>query len=381
MPHHIRPQIVLQDSTSFTRFLSPLRSALEQITPLESRCNRPLAFQFADFVKTMVYYHVQNFASALHLLQTLAEDAFAHRTIAPPHGIAKSTFYDAIGSRGLPQMQEIFSLLASYASAVLPKAHPDLGDLVAIDPTLIDCTQDMVFADYREGCNKMQAHIGFDPQRSIPCGFVLTDGKADAGDYVETLMHPGQTGIMDRYFQCYADFNRWHFQGRYYVCRIKDNVQKVVLKENPVTPGYIISDHWVILGNEQNCTTTPVRLVAFRVKQKVYWVATNRFDLTAEQVAEIYRLRWSIEIFFGWWKRHMRVYHLISRSSYGLAMQLLAGLITYLLLAIFCHEQFGEKVSIHRVRALQHTMKNESIYLILIPVILHPLFLCRFAKS
>jgi IS4 transposase len=48
-----------------------------------------------------------------------------------------------------------------------------------------------------------------------------------------------------------------------------------------------------------------------------YWIATDRFDLS-EQVAEAYKLRWDIEIFFGWWKRHLRVYHLIARTKYGL---------------------------------------------------------------
>ena len=91
-----------------------------------------------------------------------------------------------------------------------------------------------------------------------------------------------------------------------------------------------------------------------------YWIATDRFDLSAEQVAEAYKLRWDIEIFFGWWKRHLRVYHLIARTKYGLMVQILAGLITYLLLAIYCHKHFNERVSIARVRQLRNQIKNEQ---------------------
>ena len=69
---------------------------------------------------------------------------------------------------------------------------------------------------------------------------------------------------------------------------------------------------------------------------KQYWVATDRFDLSAEQSAMIYKLRWDIEIFSGWWKRHLKGYHLIEGSPYGLMVQMLAGLITYLLPAIYC---------------------------------------------
>ena len=74
----------------------------------------------------------------------------------------------------------------------------------------------------------------------------------------------------------------------------------------------------------------------------------------------IYKLRWDIEKFFGWWKRHLKVYHLIARSEYGLMVQIIGGLITYLLLAIYCHEQYNEKVSIKRVRELRTKIRNET---------------------
>jgi hypothetical protein len=110
-----------------------------------------------------------------------------------------------------------------------------------------------------------------------------------------------------------------------------------------------------------NQTEKEVRVIAYRVGPKTYWIATNRYDLTAEQIATIYKLRWEIEVFFGWWKRHLKVYHLIARSAYGLMVQILAGLITYLLLAIYCQEQFGEKVSIKRVRQLRIKIRNEAL--------------------
>ena len=93
---------------------------------------------------------------------------------------------------------------------------------------------------------------------------------------------------------------------------------------------------------------------------KEYWVATDRYDLTAEQIALIYKLRWNIEIFFGWWKRHLHVYHLIARTPYGVMVQMLAGLITYLLLSIYCHTEYAEKVSIRGVRELRIRIKNEA---------------------
>lgn len=66
------------------------------------------------------------------------------------------------------------------------------------------------------------------------------------------------------------------------------------------------------------------------------------------------------QTFFAWWKRHLKVYLLISRSRHGLMIQMLAGLITYTLLAIYCQEQQGEPVSIHRVSQLRNQILNES---------------------
>ena len=77
-------------------------------------------------------------------------------------------------------------------------------------------------------------------------------------------------------------------------------------------------------------------------------------------MALVYKLRWNIETFFGWWKRQLKVYHLIARSRYGLMVQLLGGLITYLLLAIYCRKEHKEPVSIKRVRQLRNQIENEA---------------------
>ena len=117
----------------------------------------------------------------------------------------------------------------------------------------------------------------------------------------------------------------------------------------------------VLLGTPgQNQTEKEIRVVAYKVAGVEYWIATNRYDLSAEDIAMAYKLRWEIENFFAWWKRHLKVYHLIARSEYGLMVQILGGLITYLLLAIYCHENYGEKVNIKRVRELRIQIQNET---------------------
>ena len=214
---------------SLAQLFTPFKASLDQVPVLVARGNRPLQMTFEDQLKILTYYHLEEHSSGRHLLQVLKQERFAATHIAPPGGIEKSAFFEAINSRGLKQMVHVYEDLQKQARVKLPiaKEVSDLGDLMAVD------------------------------------------------------------GIS-------------------------------------------------------------------------YGVVTDRFDLTAEQIALIYKLRWTIESFFAWWKRHLKVYHLIVRSPYGLLMQILAGLITYLLLAIYCHEQYGERVSIGRVREIRCKIRNET---------------------
>ena len=176
------------------------------------------------------------------------------------------------------------------------------------------------------------------------------------------ILSPGQTGVMDRGYQAHDLFDLWQELKKHFVCRIIASTQKKLIKAHEVNPdSNIFYDAIVLLGTPGvNQTKKPIRLVGYTVDGVNYWVATDRFDLTAEQIALIYKLRWDIEKFFGWWKRHLRVYHLIARSEYGLMVQILSGLITYLLLAIYCREQHNEKVTITRVRELRIKIQNET---------------------
>ena len=349
---------------TMAQLFTPLRTTLKQVPALQSRGNRPLQMTFEDQLKILTYYHLEEHSSGRHLLQVLKQESFAATHIAPPGGIEKSAFFEAINSRGLEQMIQVYEDLQKQATVKLPiaKEVSDLGDLIAVDGSLVNATLSMVWADYRKGAKKAKVHLGFDIGHGIPQKMTLTDGKGDERTQANRLVAPGQTGVYDRGYQCYNHFDDWQTQDRHFVCRIKASSRKAVIRTNGVNPdSHIFYDAVVLLGTKDiNQTEQEVRVVGYKVDGIAYWVATDRFDLTADQIALIYKMRWTIESFFAWWKRHLKVYHLIARSPYGLLMQILAGLITYLLLAIYCHEQYGERVSIGRVREIRCKVRNEA---------------------
>lgn len=320
-----------------------------------------MTFTFEHQLNSLIWFHLHEHESGRELLQVLEQDDFASTHIAPPEGVSRGAFFEAMNTRGVDQLLQMYHILQRRAKGQLPASHPHLGDLIGIDGSLIDAVASMQWADYRDGSKKAKVHVGFDLNRTIPEKLFLSDGKADERPFVSKILEPGQTGVMDRYYQCHKNFDEWQADEKHFVCRIRKSTRKTVIEQYQVPEGsHVFLDVLTLLGTaNQNQTEKPVRVVGYRVDNKEFYVATDRFDLSAEDIAFIYKLRWDIEIFFGWWKQHLKVYHLIARSAHGLMAQILGGLITYLLLAIYCHEEHQEKVSINRVRELRIKIHNE----------------------
>jgi len=348
---------------SFNQLTRPLGNILQSAPRLESRGNRPLQMNFDDQLNALIFFHLQEYTSARELIQVLKEDDFARNTIAPEEGISRTSFSEAVNERGLEQFLYVFQELQKQAVSLLPKKYTHLGELISIDGSLIDAVLSMGWADYRNKSKKARLHLGFNVNQGIPQKLFLTDGKGAERPFVHQILEPGQTGILDRGYQDHQNFDNLQEKQKHFVCRIKGNTHKTCLEQYEVDPDSIVFyDAMVLLGQPGvKQTQKPLRLVGYIVDDVKYWVATDRFDLTAEDIALIYKLRWEIEKFFAWWKRHLKVYHLIARSKHGLMVQILSGLITYLLLAIYCQEQHGERVSIKRVRQLRIQIQNELL--------------------
>ncbi len=276
---------------------------------------------FEDQLHALIFFHLQAHESPRDLVQYLKEDDFAKDCIAPDGGISRSTFSEAINFRGLEQFQYIF----------------------------------------QELCKKAKGHFGFDVNRKIPMKVYLTEGNGAERPFVSSILSEGQTGIMDRGYQSHKSFDDLQDENKHFVCRIKARTTRTVINQKPVDQNsHVFYDALVLLGTRGvNQSKTPVLVVGYTIAGVNYYVATDRHDLTAEQVGTVYKLRWDIETFFKCWKKHLKVYHLIAPSEYGLMVQILGGLISYLLMAIYCHEQFNETVSIKRIRQLKSTIRNE----------------------
>jgi hypothetical protein len=195
-------------SRAFKLLLAPIFERFKSNNELESRGYRPLQMTFDDQLKALIFYHLEEFSSGSELLQALEQNDFAKECVAPPKGIKKSSFFEAINTRGLEQLAEVFNHLVKQAGTVLPDEYAHLGNLVSIDGSLIDAVLSMEWADYRNGSKKAKAHVGFDINRGIPRKIFLSDGKEGERPFVDKIIDKGETAIMDRGYQSHDHFDQ-----------------------------------------------------------------------------------------------------------------------------------------------------------------------------
>src|SRR4030042_3282942 len=148
MPRSLHPQAPESQKPSSQELWQPIEKILQDMPPLLSRGYRPLKMTFEQQLKSLILFHLEEHDSARHLLQVLKQDDFAREFIAPPQGISRSSYGEALNTRGLEQLIFVYQKLQAQATATLPEAHSPLGNLVAIDGTLIDAVCSMTWADY-----------------------------------------------------------------------------------------------------------------------------------------------------------------------------------------------------------------------------------------
>ena len=114
----------------------------------------------------------------------MRRDQFVRQELVPKEGLGNSPFYEVNNNRGVTQTVELFDRLAKKVGRQLKSDHLQLGDLMAIDGSLIDATLSMVWADYTANKKKAKAHIGFDLNNRTPRKLILTDGVGNEHIYL-----------------------------------------------------------------------------------------------------------------------------------------------------------------------------------------------------
>jgi len=218
----------------------------------------------------------------------------------------------------------------------------DLQETIyALDSTTIDlCLSLFPWAKFRRRKGAVKLHTLLDLRGNIPSVIIITDGKVhDVNILDELLIEAGAIYIMDR---AYLDFARLYAMDQskaFFVTRTKSNTQLKRLYSRAVdkTTG-VQCDQIVRLKNHYASKDYPDKLRRIRYydkeKKKSFVFLTNNFQLPAQRIAELYRQRWQVELFFKWIKQHLRIKKFYGNTENAVKIQIWIAISTYVLIAI-----------------------------------------------
>lgn len=210
----------------------------------------------------------------------------------------------------------------------------------ALDSSTIDlCLSLFPWAPYRSNDAAIKLHTLLDLRGSIPAFIHISDGKLNDVRMLDQLvLEPGAIYVMDRGYFDGARLHRFQEAGSFFVIRARRNMLFKRRYSRPVEPSSgVISDHIGRLAGQDTSRTYPstVRRIRYRDEQGRNLVfLTNAMALTAVTVADLYRLRWQVELFFRWIKQHLRIKEFFGVSENAVKSQVWIAIATYVLVAI-----------------------------------------------
>ena len=198
-------------------------------------------------------------------------------------------------------------------------------------------------------------HTLMDLRGSIPTFVRLTDGRVHDSKVMDKIpVEPNVYYLMDKgYVKFDSLYKHFHLKNAYFVTRAKDNMVYEVLERRKVDPDAgLISDQTIRLTTVKTSSKYPdtLRLVMYEDFSTgvVYGFLSNNFQLEALTIADLYRERWQIELFFKWIKQHLHIKTFYGTSMNAVFTQIWIAICDYLLL-IIAKKRFMLEPSLHTI--------------------------------
>jgi len=273
--------------------------------------------------------------------------------------VKRSTLADANESRDWRIWSDLAALLIRRARKLYASESAlgiELDNAVyALDSSTIDlCLSLFAWAPFRSTKAAIKLHTLLDLRGAIPAFIHISDGKLHDVHVLDMLaFEAGAFYVMDRGYLDFGGLARLHEGEVFFVVRSKCHVNFRVVCSRPVdkTTG-LRCDQTVRLGRGRSRAAFPGCLRRVRVYDEAgarsLVFLTNQFELPAITVAELYRRRWQVELFFKWIKGHLRLRAFLGRTENAVRLQVWSAICAYLLVAI-AKKQLGLPQSLHQI--------------------------------
>jgi len=211
--------------------------------------------------------------------------------------------------------------------------------LYSLDASTIDlCLSVFPWAKFRTTKGAVKLHVGLDHDGMLPTFLSITDGKTHDITAARALqLSKGSIVVMDRGYTDYAWYNQLNNQSIFFVTRLRKNARyRVTERRSVIKSKGLTSDQTIeFTGPKAGNCTIPLRRIGFKDAETgiQYYFLTNNFKLAASTIAEIYKARWQIELFFKWLKQNLKIKSFLGTSRNAVMTQIWIAICVYLLLA------------------------------------------------
>jgi hypothetical protein len=271
--------------------------------------------------------------------------------------VARSTFADANNGRPASFFAAIFAHMYQRCLAHAPRHKFKFKNkLYSLDATTVSlCLSLFPWASFRRTKAGIKLHTLLDHDGYLPAFVAITPARKHEVKKARALNFPkGSIVVEDLGYTDYAWYGQLTAQKIFFVTRQKSNARYRVLERRPVkaTLGMVSDETIRLTGVRARECPQPLRRIVYQdpETEKVYVFLTNHFRLAVKTIADIYKERWQIEIFFRFIKQNLKIKAFIGNSENAVMSQVYAALIVYLLL---CYTKFLCNLNV----ALQHFMR------------------------
>lgn len=266
--------------------------------------------------KSHLWYHIG--------LKSLSRNNLSHALKNRPYQIFEKTFYT------------LLSRLHHEKGQTYDKRFRFKMPVRSLDSTTISlCLSLFDWAKFRKKKGGIKLHVMFNNKEQIPEMINFSNARkhditaADSFPIVENSMY-----VFDKGYICFEFLEKINKNRAFFVTRTKSNTQYRIIKRQQKTHKEIKAD-WIVTFSSYKSKDYPERLRVVRYydkeTKKTYEFMTNNFNLSAKTIADIYKSRWDIELFFKWIKQNLKIKTFIGTSENAVKIQIWTAMIAYLL--------------------------------------------------
>lgn len=326
-------------NNSFTQWLSPINQKLfdNQVRKYQLNYYTKKLFM-KPFISLLLHAQMHETES----LQAISDGLFSEelQQSLGLHSISTSQL-----GRRLSEIPTSFfqSLFLDLVSQIHENTHFNTKRKVTMPLKIIDSStlplnlENHQWAEFRKTKSGVKLHLRLvfmDKGLSYPDQAVITNAKEHDRGQLEVLVDDQDCMyVFDRGYLDYERFDRMIDEGYFFVSRLRKNaVVRVIDTFSLPANSTVLSDEMVVIGTTQNRTENVFRKIRILdSKDNELILLTNRFDLSADEIAEIYKSRWAIELFFKWMKQHLSIKKFYGHSEQAVHNQVYIAMIVYCL--------------------------------------------------